>query len=118
MAFKMAERIGKLPPYLFAELDRLRDQVASRGLDIIDLGVGDPDQPTPRFILDALGRAAADPAPTLPSYAACPLSAGGSGLDAAAFRGGVDPARGDITLWAPRRAWPFPLRFLIPARCS
>ena len=62
MDFQRADWLRQLPPYLFAELDRLRDQVAARGVDIIDLGVGDPDQPTPPHIIEALGRAAQDPA--------------------------------------------------------
>ncbi len=49
---EMAERIKKLPPYLFAEIDRLKEEVAKKGVDIIDLGVGDPDIPTPKEIID------------------------------------------------------------------
>lgn len=61
MNIERAERLQKLPPYLFQELDRLRDQVRARGVDIIDLGVGDPDQPTPPHIIEALNAAAQDP---------------------------------------------------------
>ena len=56
-----AQRVRSLPPYLFAELDRKRDEAIARGVDVIDLGVGDPDLPTPGFVLDALARAASDP---------------------------------------------------------
>ena len=38
-----AERLKQLPPYLFAELDRKKDAVKARGVDVIDVGVGDPD---------------------------------------------------------------------------
>jgi LL-diaminopimelate aminotransferase len=62
MAIEFSERLKALPPYLFKELDRVRDEVKSRGVDVIDLGVGDPDRPTPAFVVEALDRAAADPA--------------------------------------------------------
>ena len=62
MAFARAQRLGLIPPYLFKEIDRLRDEVKARGVDIIDLGVGDPDQPTPDFIVESLCQAAHDPA--------------------------------------------------------
>lgn len=57
----MSDRLKKLPPYLFVEIDRAKKKAISEGRDVIDLGVGDPDQPTPRFILDALHRASRDP---------------------------------------------------------
>ena len=53
-----AERIRNLPPYLFAELDRLKRKVAESGKKVINLGVGDPDLPTPQFVIDALFEAA------------------------------------------------------------
>ena len=56
-----AERINSLPPYLFAEMDRKKREVENRGVDIIDMGVGDPDLPTPSHIVDALCKAAAEP---------------------------------------------------------
>jgi len=59
---KLATRMSRVPPYLFAALDARRDAVAARGVDIIDLGVGDPDLPTPRFLVQALTRAVRDPA--------------------------------------------------------
>jgi LL-diaminopimelate aminotransferase len=59
--FSMASRIASLPPYLFAEIDRVKNAVKAKGVDIIDLGVGDPDLPTPDFIIDALCKAARDP---------------------------------------------------------
>lgn len=62
MAFQKAERLRKLPPYLFAEIDRRKRAALAAGRDVINLGVGDPDRPTPQFILDALAAAAADPA--------------------------------------------------------
>ena len=62
MTCKRAERLQKLPPYLFAEVDRKKKAAIGAGRDIINLGVGDPDQPTPDFIIEALYRGASDPA--------------------------------------------------------
>ena len=59
--FKLADRIATLPPYLFAEIDRLKAEVAAQGIDIISLGIGDPDLPTPEFIIEALYEAAKRP---------------------------------------------------------
>ncbi len=50
---KYADRINQLPPYLFAEIDRKKKAAMDRGIDIISLGVGDPDLPTPDFIIKA-----------------------------------------------------------------
>ncbi|HDQ41665.1 MAG TPA: LL-diaminopimelate aminotransferase [Desulfonatronum sp.] len=55
--FKPADRLAHLPPYLFAEIDRVKNEVKAKGMDIIDLGVGDPDLPTPDFIIDAMNKA-------------------------------------------------------------
>ncbi len=67
--FEPAERLKKLPPYLFKEIDRKKAEVQARGVDIIDLGVGDPDLPTPPHIIDALKTAVDDPAThRYPSY--------------------------------------------------
>lgn len=59
--FERSERLKKLPPYLFVELDKAKRAAREAGRDIIDLGIGDPDIPTPNFIIDALNRAAHDP---------------------------------------------------------
>jgi len=60
--FEKSERLKKLPPYLFVEIDKAKKRARDEGRDIIDLGIGDPDIPTPRFIIDALNKAAHDPA--------------------------------------------------------
>jgi LL-diaminopimelate aminotransferase len=60
MDFKTSRRLQNLPPYLFVEIDKLKRKARQEGRDIIDLGVGDPDQPTPRHIIEALYRAAQD----------------------------------------------------------
>jgi LL-diaminopimelate aminotransferase len=62
IAFRKAERIQKLPRYLFAEIDRLKREVAARGVDLISLGIGDPDLPTPAFVVERLCAAARNPA--------------------------------------------------------
>ncbi len=65
-----AERMGMLPPYLFARIDEMKAAKIRAGVDVIDLGVGDPDLPTPSFVVDELCRAARDPAHHhYPSYA-------------------------------------------------
>lgn len=58
---KFSDRLKKLPPYLFAEIDKAKRQARAKGRDIIDLGIGDPDQPTPSHIIEALYKAALDP---------------------------------------------------------
>ena len=57
-----ADRLKQLPPYLFAEIDRAKRELQAEGRDVIDLGVGDPDLPTPPHVLERLKAAADDPA--------------------------------------------------------
>ena len=67
--FSKAERLKQLPPYLFKEIDRKKAEVKAGGVDIIDLGVGDPDLPTPEHIIGEMKRAVDDPANhQYPSY--------------------------------------------------
>ena len=56
-----AERIRTLPPYLFAAIDEMKQQAIARGVDIINLGIGDPDLPTPDPILERMQQAVTDP---------------------------------------------------------
>ena len=56
-----ARRLDLIPPYLFGEIARQKKQALAEGRDLIDLGIGDPDQPTPPQIIDALYDAAKDP---------------------------------------------------------
>lgn len=60
MAFLFSKKLRQLPPYLFVELDRKKAEAARRGIDVIDLGIGDPDLPTPGFIVDRMIEAARD----------------------------------------------------------
>ena len=57
---KPSNRLDRLAPYLFAELERKVAEKKAAGVDVISLGIGDPDTPTPAPVIDALGRAAAD----------------------------------------------------------
>lgn len=59
MKVVQSERLQSLPPYLFIEIDRKKRQALAQGRDIINLGVGDPDQPTPDFIIEAMHKATA-----------------------------------------------------------
>ncbi|MEA3280453.1 MAG: LL-diaminopimelate aminotransferase [Thermodesulfobacteriota bacterium] len=81
-----SDRLNSLPPYLFKEIDRQKEEVKKQGVDIIDLGVGDPDMPTPPHIIDALNKAASDPANhRYPSYS------------------GMDDFNGAVARWYKRR---------------
>lgn len=117
MAFEKAERLKKLPPYLFKEIDRKKAEVRARGVDIIDLGVGDPDHPTPPHIVDALKSGAEDPLNHhYPSYA---------GMDAfreavadwyeKRFNVSLDPATEVVTLIGSKEGLAhLPLAFVNP----
>jgi len=112
-----AERLKKLPPYLFKEVDRKKEELIKKGMDIVDLGVGDPDLPTPKIIIEELKRAAENPANhRYPSY---------SGMNdfkyaAAAFckrRFGIDlnPEREVLSLIGSKEGIAhFPLAFINP----
>jgi LL-diaminopimelate aminotransferase len=68
-----ARRIAAIPPYLFAEIDRRVAERRAAGVDVISFGVGDPDLPTPGFIVDELAAAARDPSThQYPSYYGLP----------------------------------------------
>ncbi len=54
-------RIKRLPPYIFEEVNRLKAQARAAGDDIIDFGMGNPDMPTPKHIVDKLCETARDP---------------------------------------------------------
>src|SRR5215208_1946719 len=56
-----SSRLDRLPPYLFAELERKIREKKAAGVDVISLGIGDPDTPTPQVVIDALASAASDP---------------------------------------------------------
>jgi LL-diaminopimelate aminotransferase len=56
-----SKRLDMIPPYLFAEISRIKNEAIASGADIIDLGIGDPDLPTPQPVIDALCKSAQNP---------------------------------------------------------
>lgn len=54
---EISQRLKKVPPYLFVELDRLKNEKIEKGVDVIDLGIGDPDIPTPFEIVEVAKKA-------------------------------------------------------------
>ncbi len=56
-----AKRLDRMPRYIFAELDKLKQEQKKKGTDMISLAIGDPDIPTPKFIREALAREVMDP---------------------------------------------------------
>ncbi|BCB97375.1 aminotransferase [Dissulfurispira thermophila] len=66
---ELADRVKNLPPYLFAAIDKMKQKALSKGVDVIDLSIGDPDIPTPQHIIDAMKKAVDNPAHhRYPSY--------------------------------------------------
>jgi len=61
MQIEKAKRIEQIPPYLFAEIDKKKEELRRKGMDLIDLGIGDPDLPTPSLIIERLKKAADNP---------------------------------------------------------
>src|SRR3972149_2648757 len=61
MDFEFADRVKRLPPYLFAEIERVIKEKKAQGVDLISLSIGDPDLPPPPFIIEALKEEVANP---------------------------------------------------------
>src|SRR2546428_13778348 len=98
-----AGRIKTLPPYLFAAIDEMKKKAIARGMDIINLGIGDPDLPTPAPIVERLKQAAADQKnQQYPSYE------------------GLLSFRRAVAAWYKRRfgAWPDPSFEVLELICS
>ncbi|MCD4703766.1 MAG: LL-diaminopimelate aminotransferase [Methanosarcinaceae archaeon] len=112
-----ADRINALPPYLFATIDEAKAEMRSKGVDVIDLGVGDPDQPTPSHIVESMCEAVRDPAThSYPSYtgmiefreAAAQWCKDTKGID-------IDPASEALTMIGSKEGVAhLPLAFLNP----
>nr|WP_090586649.1 MULTISPECIES: LL-diaminopimelate aminotransferase [unclassified Paenibacillus] len=67
-----SNRVAQIPPYVFAELNKKKDQMVRSGVDVIDLGIGDPDLPTPRHIVEKLIEEMQNPANmNYPSFIGC-----------------------------------------------
>ncbi len=61
MNFEESDRLKSLPPYLFAEIDKIINKKREEGMDVINLGIGDPDIPTPEGVVDVLCKEAGNP---------------------------------------------------------
>ncbi len=61
MTIEFADRVKRLPPYLFAEIEKLIKEKKAQGIDLISLSIGDPDLPPPQFVIDALKEEGANP---------------------------------------------------------
>jgi len=61
MRIEKAKRVEQIPPYLFAQIDKKKEEMKKKGMDLIDLGIGDPDLPTPHPIIERLKKASEDP---------------------------------------------------------
>jgi LL-diaminopimelate aminotransferase len=115
--FEFSQRISQLPPYLFAQIDKKKREKIAQGVDVIDLGVGDPDMPTPKPIVDAMKRAVEKPEHhRYPSYEGM-LSFRQAVADWYKRRFGVelDPEKEVITLIGSKEGIAhFPLAFVNP----
>jgi LL-diaminopimelate aminotransferase len=60
MTFEYADRIKRLPPYLFSEIEKIIKEKKAQGVDLISLSIGDPDLPPPPFVVEALKQEVAD----------------------------------------------------------
>jgi len=115
--FALSKRIQSLPPYLFAEIDRKKQEVRARGVDIIDLGVGDPDRPTPRFIVNRMKRETAlPPNHRYPTYEGLPaFRAAAADWYRRRFGVSLDPASEVVALIGSKEGIAhFPLAFVNP----
>jgi LL-diaminopimelate aminotransferase len=69
ISVELALRVRHLPPYLFASIDKMKQKAIDKGIDLIDLSIGDPDMPTPSHIVNAMKKAVQKPANyRYPSY--------------------------------------------------
>ncbi len=62
MEINYSDNLKKIPPYAFAEISKKKKAMAAQGINLVDLGIGDPDLPTPKDIRDAMKKAVDDPA--------------------------------------------------------
>ncbi|MBI4848734.1 MAG: LL-diaminopimelate aminotransferase [Nitrospirae bacterium] len=69
ISIDLAKRVKGLPPYLFAAIDKMKQEALKKGIDVIDLSIGDPDIPTPKHIVQRMKKAVENPAHhRYPSY--------------------------------------------------
>ncbi|RJQ53536.1 MAG: LL-diaminopimelate aminotransferase [Nitrospiraceae bacterium] len=73
MSVNLAKRVKNLPPYLFAAIDIMKQEAVNKGIDLIDLSIGDPDMPTPKHIVRRMKKAVENPRHhRYPSYEGMP----------------------------------------------
>jgi LL-diaminopimelate aminotransferase len=69
ISIEPADRVKDLPPYLFATIDKMKEKALAKGVDLIDMSIGDPDIPTPKHIIESMRKAVKNPAHhQYPSY--------------------------------------------------
>ena len=92
---RFSKRMDNLAPYLFAEAERKIAEKRAAGIDVISLGIGDPDVPTPQYIVDEMQRQVADPAnDRYPSNWGCPeFAEAAAGFYKRRFGVDLDPKR-------------------------
>lgn len=97
---EMASRVRNLPPYLFASIDRMKQEAKAKGVDVIDMSIGDPDTPTPSHIIEAMKTAVENPAHhRYPSYEGMPtFREAVSGWYRRRFNVSLDPAKEVLSL--------------------
>jgi LL-diaminopimelate aminotransferase len=61
ISVRLSDRVKNLPPYLFAAIDKMKQEAIAKGVDLIDLSIGDPDIPTPNHIVDSMKKAVENP---------------------------------------------------------
>jgi LL-diaminopimelate aminotransferase len=118
---KSSERLDRLAPYLFAELERKISEKRAQGIDVISLGIGDPDTPSPPEVVAALGAAAADPSTHgYPSNRGRPEFRNAvAGFYERRFRVQLDPANEILpALGAKECIFNLNLAFLDPGTCA
>jgi len=117
MKIELAHRIRELPPYLFAKIDALKNEERKKGRDLIDLGIGDPDLPTPSHIVEALANAGRDPSThRYPSYVGMEdFRRAAAGFMKTRFGLTMDPGREVICVIGSKEAIAhFPFAFVNP----
>jgi len=114
---RLAQRIRELPPYLFARIDELKNEARKKGADLIDLGIGDPDLPTPAHIVAELARAGGDARHhRYPSYQGMrELRSAAADYYKARWGASLDPDREVVVLIGSKEGIAhFPLAFVDP----
>jgi len=116
-----ADRINSLPPYLFAAIDKAKDRIIEKGVDVINLGIGDPDMPTPPHIVEAMKKSLDNPdRHKYPSYEGMPsFRKAAAGWYRRTMNVNLDPGDEVLTLIGSKEGIAhIPLAFLNPGDVS